>query len=454
MIDKRAKTILYILLGVIVLLFAFESSRPRPLNWEMSFTSGDKIPFGSYVLYDQLDEMFQGNKVQSVDQVPVDFLLENDSITDANYIFINDYLSFDSVETDYLMEFVARGNKVFIASAGAYGELADTLGLESNSTGYYTYSKRDTIRTRLVNKKFKDRSYVYDIGGDYKYFEEYDTLRTKVLGEILAFEPSKGYIADYLNETLGDDEVEEASQNNDVDIEETDDEYYEQIEDFEEPTKEEKRLTRETPQVNFIEVKVGDGAFYYNLNPIAFTNYYMLKDGKHQYVVESLAYMNDGPVFFDDYGKRGRKVITSPMRFVLSQPALKWAYYIALLAVVLYMIFASKRRQRIIPIVKPLANSSVEFTKTIGSLYYQTGDYSSIIDKKISYFLERLRSQYFVDTQKLDDRFIKRLAVKSGKSQNFTEDVILYVNKLRAKSVHNEYELKQLNKRIEAFLKE
>ncbi|WP_397300361.1 MULTISPECIES: DUF4350 domain-containing protein [Nonlabens] len=437
MIDKRAKTILYVLLGVVVMLFFFESSRPRPLNWQKSFTSGDKIPFGAFVLYDQLDEIFNRDDITSVDEVPVDFLLKNDSITNANYIFINDYLSFDSVESDYLMDFVARGNKVFIASNGAYGTLADTLGLETNSSSFYSYSRRDTVRTRLVNKSLKDRSYVYDKGADYKFFEVYDTLNTKVLGEVLAFEPSKGYIADYLEETIDNDEGEKEEK---LDI---------NVDD-----KEEKRLTRETPQVNFVEIKVGDGAFYYNLNPISFTNYYMLKDGKHQYAVEALSYMNDGPVFFDDYGKSGRKVITSPMRFVLSQPALKWAYYIALFGVIIYMIFASKRRQRIIPIVEPLKNSSVEFTKTIGSLYYQTGDYSGIIDKKINYFLERLRSKYFVDTQRLDTTFIKRLAVKSGRSQNFTEDVILYINKLRAKSVHNEYELKQLNKRIEAFLKE
>ncbi|MBF4984429.1 DUF4350 domain-containing protein [Nonlabens mediterrranea] len=436
MIDKRAKMILYILLGVVVMLFLFESSRPRPLNWQKSFTSGDKIPFGAFVLYDQLDEIFNDQSISSIDQVPVDFLIEKDSITNANYIFINDYLSFDSVESDYLMDFVARGNKVFIASNGAYGSLADTLGLETNSSSYYTYSRRDTIRTRLVNKSLKDRSYVYEKGADYKYFEVYDTLTTKVLGEVLAFESSKGYIADYIQETVEEEDLDD----DEIEINETD--------------QEEKRLTRETPQVNFVEVKVGEGAFYFNLNPISFTNYYMLKDGKHQYAVESLSYMNDGPVFFDDYGKSGRKVITSPMRFVLSQPALKWAYYIAILGIIIYMVFASKRRQRIIPIVKPLENSTVEFTKTIGSLYYQTGDYSSIIDKKINYFLERLRSKYFVDTQKLDNTFIKRLAVKSGRSQNFTEDVILYINKLRAKSVHNEYELKQLNKRIEAFLKE
>ncbi|GAL00314.1 hypothetical protein JCM19314_1922 [Nonlabens ulvanivorans] len=437
MIDKRAKMILYVLLGVVVMLFFFESSRPRPLNWQKSFTSGDKIPFGAFVLYDQLDEIFNRDDITSVDEVPIDFLLKNDSITNANYIFINDYLSFDSVESDYLMDFVARGNKVFIASNGAYGTLADTLGLETNSSSFYSYSRRDTVRTRLVNKSLKDRSYVYDKGADYKFFEVYDTLNTKVLGEVLAFEPSKGYIADYLEETIDNDEGEKEEK---LDI---------NVDD-----KEEKRLTRETPQVNFVEIKVGDGAFYYNLNPISFTNYYMLKDGKHQYAVEALSYMNDGPVFFDDYGKSGRKVITSPMRFVLTQPALKWAYYIALFGVIIYMIFASKRRQRIIPIVEPLKNSSVEFTKTIGSLYYQTGDYSGIIDKKINYFLERLRSKYFVDTQRLDTTFIKRLAVKSGRSQNFTEDVILYINKLRAKSVHNEYELKQLNKRIEAFLKE
>lgn len=208
MIDKRAKTILYVLLGVVVMLFFFESSRPRPLNWQKSFTSGDKIPFGAFVLYDQLDEIFNRDDIISVDEVPVDFLLKNDSITNANYIFINDYLSFDSVESDYLMDFVARGNKVFIASNGAYGSLADTLGLETNSSSFYSYSRRDTVRTRLVNKSLKDRSYIYDKGADYKFFEVYDTLNTKVLGEVLAFEPSKGYIADYLEETIEESAAE------------------------------------------------------------------------------------------------------------------------------------------------------------------------------------------------------------------------------------------------------
>lgn len=440
MIDKRGKTIIYVFLGIVALLFFYESNRPRPLNWQKSFTSGDKIPFGAFVLYDQLDEIFTGSDINSIDEVPVDFLIGNDSINNGSYIFINDYLSFDKVETDYLMDFVSRGNKVFISSISAYGPLTDTLGLEVNSSYYYPRSGTDTIRTRMVNPNFKDRTYVYDKASEYRYFEVYDTLNTKVLGEVLAFEPSKGFIAGY---------IEDAVESSAEEFTDEDDETPQTDEDI----NEEIRLTRETPQVNFVEVKVGDGAFYYNLNPIAFTNYYMLKDGKHQYAVEAMSYLNDGPVYFDDYGKSGRKVITSPLRFILTQPTLKWAYYIALLAIAIYMIFASKRRQRIIPIVEPLKNNTVDFTKTIGNLYYQTGDHSSIINKKINYFLEKLRSQYFVNTNDLNSTFIKRLAEKSGKSQKQTEEIISYVNQMRAKSMHNEYELKQLNKRIESFLK-
>lgn len=440
MIDKRGKTFIYVFLGIVALLFFYESSRPRPLNWQKSFTSGDKIPFGAFVLYDQLDEIFDGSDINSIDEVPVDFLIGNDSINNGSYIFINDYLSFDKVETEYLMDFVARGNKVFISTAAAYGPLVDTLGLEINSSYYYPRSGNDTIRTRMVNPNFKDRTYVYDKASEYRYFEVYDTLNTKVLGEVLAFEPSKGFIADYIDDAI--DSSSEEFTDEDYETPQTDEDINEEI-----------RLTRETPQVNFVEVTVGDGAFYYNLNPIAFTNYYMLKDGKHQYAVEAMSYLNDGPVYFDDYGKSGRKVITSPLRFILTQPALKWAYYIALLAIAIYMIFASKRRQRIIPIVEPLKNNTVDFTKTIGNLYYQTGDHSSIINKKINYFLEKLRSQYFVNTNDLNSTFIKRLAEKSGKSHKQTEEIISYINQMRAKSMHNEYELKQLNKRIESFLK-
>ncbi len=216
----------------------------------------------------------------------------------------------------------------------------------------------------------------------------------------------------------------------------------------------EKSKSRQVPQANFIELKVGEGAIYYHLNPIAFTNYYLLQEGKEQYVSEVFSYLNDGPVYFDDYSKSGRRVVSSPMRFILTNAALKWSWYITLGAILLYFIFKAKREQRAIPLVKPLENSTVEFTKTIGNLYFQSDDVSGIIHKKISFFQQKLRSKYFVNTENMDEVFIKRLAVKSGVSQDQTKELIEYINYLRKKPVHSDYELKQLNKRIEAFFKD
>jgi ABC-type Zn uptake system ZnuABC Zn-binding protein ZnuA len=104
--------------------------------------------------------------------------------------------------------------------------------------------------------------------------------------------------------------------------------------------------------------------------------------------------------------------------------------------------------------VNPLENSTVEFTKTIGNLYFQSGDVSGIIHKKINFFLQKLRLKYFVNTEKMDAVFIQRLSVKTTVSQEQTKDIIDYINHLRNKPVHSDYELKQLNKKIDAFFKD
>ncbi|PPK95005.1 uncharacterized protein DUF4350 [Nonlabens xylanidelens] len=428
--DKKSKIYLYIIFGVVAILLFLELITPQPLSWEESYTSGDKIPFGAYILYDQLDDLFEDD-VESIKIDPVSFLKEHEDVENANYIFINNYLGFDRTELRYLMEFAERGNKVFVSTESVTGALGDSLKVDSNR--FYSYYEQDTVRVRLNNPVFENRSYIYQKGSSYRHFTSYDTTRTTVLGEVLPFEPVKGYLKNILGEDFGDQAdstktiIEKAI---------------------------EKSKSRQVPQANFIELKVGDGAIYYHLNPIAFTNYYMLEEGKKQYVTEMFSYLNDGPVYFDDYGKSGRRVVASPMRFILTNGALKWAWYITLGTILLYFIFKAKREQRAIPVVKPLANSTVEFTKTIGNLYYQSGDVSGIINKKINFFLEKLRTKYFVNTQQLDDVFIKRLAVKAGVSHDQTQEIIEYINHLRSKPVHSEHELKQLNKRIDAFFKD
>ena len=115
------------------------------------------------------------------------------------------------------------------------------------------------------------------------------------------------------------------------------------------------------------------------------------------------------------------------------------------------MIFNAKRKQRIVNIINPLKNTTVDFTKTIGNLYYETKDHDNLIEKKITYFLEYIRRVYYLDTQILDDKFVKNLSLKSGKDQVNVKKLVNQIAYLKAKTPCNESDLLRLNKAIEDF---
>jgi hypothetical protein len=72
------------------------------------------------------------------------------------------------------------------------------------------------------------------------------------------------------------------------------------------------------------------------------------------------------------------------LRFILSNPALKYAWWVLLGGLALFIFFNAKRKQRIVPIVEPLKNNSVDFVKSIGNLYLQEGDFHDMMSKKPS----------------------------------------------------------------------
>ena len=172
----------------------------------------------------------------------------------------------------------------------------------------------------------------------------------------------------------------------------------------------------------------------FNTTPQAFSNYYLLKNNK-DYAAGVLSYLDDHNLYYDNYKKSGRVVIDSPMRFVLNQEALKWAYYLSVVGTLIFVLFRAKREQRIIPVITPLENSSVEFARTVGALYYQNKDYGNLVAKKIQFFLADLRQRYFLDTTSLNEKTITHLAAKSGKSIEECKKLVNLIVHLKNKAV-------------------
>jgi hypothetical protein len=176
-------------------------------------------------------------------------------------------------------------------------------------------------------------------------------------------------------------------------------------------------------------------------------------DDKEDYAATVLSYLPKQQIIWDNNYKSGRKVITSPLRYILQNTALKRAFYISMFGLILFIIFRGKRVQRIIPVITKLDNATVDFTRTIGELYYQHGDFTNIIEKKIQYFLEFVRTNYYLDTNKFSTGFIDKLATKSSNTKEKTKVLVDYLVFLKSKTNHTEQELIELNKKIEHFTK-
>ncbi|WP_230406453.1 DUF4350 domain-containing protein [Flavobacterium fluviale] len=390
--------ILVLLFGIVLLT---DKGKPKPIDWTPTYSVNDKIPFGLYILDQEFNGFFKKQKVKKIStETPYEYLDsqydENENVENykikGTFINISEANNIDDQSMKEILYFVSHGNKAFLSMRAFPKLLLDSLKVELKTD----FMPSENVSIWMANKKVSTKKYTFNTGLS-DYFSKIDTLNTKVLG--------------YQNSNKN------------------------------------KR------QINFIEVPYKNGYVYLHTQPVAFTNYNLLKKDHYQYAENVLSYFTKGNIFWYTKSFNDKRISNSPMRYILSQPALKWAWYLALIGILIFMIFNAKRKQRIVPIIKPLENLTVDFTKTIGNLYYQEGDHANIIDKKIIYFLEKIRTDYLIDTSKLDDDFIAKLHHKTGKDEKDIQELIDLINHHR-KSYHGslEEDLIRINTAIEKIL--
>ena len=376
----------------------FESTKPQALNWYPSYTKHHKIPFGTFILHEQLERLFSKNNIVDVDRPPYEYLNSDDSIT-GTYLFINNHITFDKAELDQLLDWTARGNTLFIASESINKTLLDTINADNavisnlnNFDNVYQFKLKNNI---LI----KNDSYTFDKADIISYFNKIDTLNTSIIS-----------VVDSKN-----------SQN----------------------TKE---------HINTIKHPFGSGHIILSTLPQAFTNYFLLTNPNQNYTAGLLSYIPHAQsIYVDAYYKSGKTFYSSPMHVFLNAKELKWAYYIMLVSVLVYIVFEGKRKQRAIPIIKPLKNQTLDFTRTIANMYYEKQNHYEIAQHKIQLFLDYIRTQLYLDTNVVDASFIKKLSNRTNNSIKDTQQLFNNIEKINNKTTLTKSELEALNTLIESF---
>ena len=385
---------------VIIAIILVVTNQDKKIDWAPTYNEEKTNPLDTKVFFEVLPQWFSAKpkKIRKTFYEYSPNLEQKDSIGDFNFNYVNISKSYNIDESSFnaLLDFISLGNTALIASEGFPYFVRDTLGFE-------TQPGVDDFAAKEINLElnFANESYTYTPKSGFSSTQIKDTLNIKALG-------------------------------------------YREVESKEEYIE----------QINFAGIPYGKGVFYIHTNPEIFTNYQMLKMDilDRNYLNTIMSYLpRESPIYFNKIDKNNYEISNSPLRYIMSKKPLKWAWYLLILGILLFMLFAGKRRQRIIPEIPKVKNTTTEFVHSVSNLHFEAKDFDGAIGKTITYFLEHVRSKYYLATNNLDERFIKQLALKTGKPKEQIEHLVTLLIRMKNRRNSTSEDLIKLNKELEKF---
>lgn len=173
-------------------------------------------------------------------------------------------------------------------------------------------------------------------------------------------------------------------------------------------------------KINFFQVQYGLGSFYIHTNPVLFSNYHLKSEESLAYANAVFGHLGNKNILWDEYSTQYKyeeqnpnHTVSSPLRFILQHKALKLAWYTLLISILLFILFRSKRKQKQIPIIPQLENTSLEFAKSLGALYLQSGTGKALAIELMSMFDNYNRRKYRISRERKDSTIGIQIAQKS-----------------------------------------
>ena len=362
-----------------------------------TYSRKDQQPFGAYVLHQQLQQFYYHHTLRVV---KTNFASTWRGIEDTGAVYINISKNFFLTKTDLssMLSFVYEGNSMFIASDRIDPALLDTLGCTLRRSQQYMPQMKATSVS--LDRVFTDTT-------DYRYF----------------------YFPFYNHFTKWPKDFAVA-------------------------------LGKNRAGTNFIVVFYGKGRFYLHAEPRALSNYFLLQKDNYRYATQVFSFTPAIPehVYWDDYYNKKNRAPSengerSRFAVLFQYPAMEWAFWLVLGLLLLYIFFGGKRRQRIVPILPPNINTAVAFTETISRLYLQQKDNRNIADKLITYLMEYIRNQYFLNTAQVNEEFIATLSRKANSNKESIEKLFTAIREIQQAAETTDQQLLTLNGLIENFYK-
>lgn len=425
---KSSRNFLFAMLVLFVLFCLLQVNLPKKFVWSPTFSHVDKQPLGCFVFDSVLTQSLpNGYHVTKKTFFQLDQEHAKEKIS---VLMVVDQQDLKQLDVKYLCNIARRGGKVMVVASSSFddGRNADTVVVDELERTFKVRIEDGTyfsLRGILSGLKAHDNDMydtIYWNNRETMYAaQSYRMFYNMVGGTLFVDSVPKVKRLAYTLSTAGYDYKLDSL-------------YVGDFTGFDTIVDEKERIERiDTFAIKKVPVAVsvpyGKGEVIFVSSPLLFTNYGMLEGNTFVYIFRLMSYLADLPVYRTEaYVKTDAMLVAeqSPFREFIKRPPLRWALYLALLGVVLFMIFTARRRQRVIPILSKPANRSLEFIQLIGTLYYQRKDHVDLVRKKFKLFAEELRKTAGVDISDVntDDREYLLLAEKTGMNSDRLKKVI------------------------------
>lgn len=415
--NNRAVIVGLVLLSLVGLLY-FINRDGNKYKWNRTYRLGENEPYDLSIFYETIKTEYGGQ---------FDEIKDNESLTDNTkdinpgnadiYMFVgrNCYLTAD--EAAVLKDHVFEGGTAFISAAGMPEALLDAFPLLKNTeTEVNDY---DSFPVVFRHKQANPSRVV---------FYHYNRLIPESRGWLTFQSFTKPEETDFSPGS-------------------------------EDPTG--LAIVSANPQKgpDFICIYHGSGKLFLHANPVMFGNVYQTLPYGRAYLSNVLRHLPGNRVVFDrGAGFPKKDAVTSEnsnmLDFIKGEPALWYAWQLLLVSVVLFLVFAGRRKQRGIPVIEPPANHTMAFVDAIGRFYKNEKQNALVYQREWNQFVSFLQQQFRFRLKSLNEEELKKLSDKTGVSIKTIEHVVSVHEKYRHHESLSAAELTETNKAIGRFYQE
>jgi len=406
-----------IALGFLVSGCMPDKPQQEAVKWRVTLDKEDKRPYGTYLAFQSLKYFFPDVALESLSR---SFRYNNmDVRMKYNYqghsLLILEGLDFYVSDEEWkdLKNFIKNGNEVFLFCSTLDSKIEQELycykqGKDAEDQSFYQFTPEHDNKNILSIYSEPARQFGYEGHSLKGYFSfPHDSSDTDLSSNSASIFPPYPDTLGFANE-----------------------------------------------QPDFVRYKFGEGHLTLHGAPLVLSNYFLLQDGNENYLTALWQTLpaNINRIYWNDYFKRNTEA--SGLDVLMRYPATKWALIIGVVILLLYILFEGKRKQRIIPVIEPLKNDSVSFVETAGRLYYNKGNHTNLAEKMTQQFQEWVRTHYFLNTNLINETFIRQLTLKSGQPEATVRGLMEMINEVRAgKLKTDDAYLYQLYNTIQQFYK-